>query len=220
MQANDMPDFLNLMTGLGALYGKPMNEPLIEIYWRALSRFDFAAVKEALQAHIDNPDAGQYMPKPADVVRYLEGSSQTQALQSWSRVVKAIGQIGCYRSLIFDDPVIHAVIEDMGGWVNLCKVTEDELPFRAQEFAKRYAGFVLHPPATYPKQLAGIFEQQNSMQGHKVEPPVLIGDQQKALLVYQGGSDAALQYHTPSLPIAQLVKQLAAPTNQTQKEDL
>jgi hypothetical protein len=210
MQTSDMPNFLNLLTGLGALYGKPINEPLVEIYWRALQRFEFPAVKEALQAHVDNPDSGQFMPKPADVVRYLEGGSRTQALQAWSRVVKAIGSIGCYRSLVFDDSVIHAVVSDMGGWVQLCKVTEDELPFKANEFEKRYTGYVLHPPETYPKQLTGVIEQQNSSQGHEVEPPVLIGDQHKALLVYRSGGDTALPYHQPAVPLTHLVQQLPA----------
>lgn len=217
MQTNDMPNFLILMTGLGALYGKPINEPLVDIYWRALQRFDFASVKEAFQAHVDNPDSGQYMPKPADVVRYLEGSSRTQALQAWSRVVKAIGSIGSYQSVVFDDPIIHAVVAEMGGWVQLCKVKEDELPFKANEFEKRYAGYVLHPPEKYPKQLTGILEQQNSIQGYEVKPPTLIGDQQKALLVYQGGGEAALPYHQPAVPLAQLVNQLPVPISHPSK---
>lgn len=192
MLASDMPNFLIQMTKLGALYSKPINEPLVDLYWRALKRFDFPAVEEALQAHIDNPDSGQYMPKPADVIRYLEGGSHTQALQAWSRVVKTIGNIGSYSSVIFDDAIIHAVIADMGGWIYLCKVTQDELPFKGDEFEKRYTGYVLHPPEKYPKKLTGIFEQQNSSQGYVIESPTLIGDQHKALLVYQGGSEAAL----------------------------
>jgi hypothetical protein len=202
MTHNEMPEFVKLMTGLGMLYGKPMNEFLIDIYWQALQMFTFEAVKTALQTHVQNPDAGQYLPKPADVVRYLEGSSHTQALQAWSLVARAIRTIGCYESVVFDDPVIHAVIADMGGWLELCRMTEKEMPHRAREFEKRYTAYVLHPPVDYPKQLVGLIEAKNSLQGFPVKPPLLLGDSRQAWLVYEQGSDyrlpAALLTHDDS----------------------
>ena len=202
------------MMGVGTLYGKSINELVVELYWQALQRFDFADVKEALQACVANPDSGQFMPKPADVVRYLEGSSQTQALRAWSAVVEAIRRVGGGTSVVFDDFLIHAVISDMGGWIGLCRVMEEELPFRGNEFTKRYAGFVAHPPLAYPKQLTGFYEQQNCVNGQPVDPLVFIGDREKAVLVHQGGSDAF------SLPIAQLTQQLSAISNQNSEENL
>src|SRR5262249_41248898 len=95
----DMTKFVKLMTGLGILYGKPMSEQLIDIYWQALQSFSFSAVKEAFNAHVRNPDTGQYLPKPADVVRYVEGTGATQALQAWSQVIRTIRSVGCYDSV-------------------------------------------------------------------------------------------------------------------------
>ena len=207
MLTTDMPDFINLMTGLCVIYGKSMNKALADIYWRALQRFDLPAIKDAFQAHVDNPDTGQFMPKPAEVVKYLEGSTSTQAMQAWTRVERAIGSVGSYRSVVFDDPLIHAVIADMGGWVQLCKTDVKELPFKANEFAKRYASFVLHAPQTYPRQLTGLLEQQNGQLGFKPEPPALIGDKQKALAVYQHGGDNTLLVHQPTLPLQRLIQE-------------
>lgn len=202
MEMRDMPEFIQMLTGLGVIYSKPINEPLIDLYWRAMNRYDLPAVKEALQAHIDNPDTGQFMPKPADVVRYLEGSSRTRAMQAWSKVMDAIKHVGAYQSIVFDDPLIHAVIQNMGGWTNLCKVKNDELPFRANEFEKRYVGYVQHAPISYPKQLTGITEHCNQIQGFPSPPPVLIGNQQQALLVYRDGShNMAAMIHQPLLPL-------------------
>jgi hypothetical protein len=180
----DMTEFVKLMTSLGILYGKPMSEQLIDIYWQALQAFSF---REAFNAHVRNPDTGQYLPKPADVVRYIEGSGITQALQAWSQVVRTIRSVGCYESVVFDDPIIHAVIEDMGGWLQLCKVTEKDLPFRAQEFEKRYQGYIVHPPHQFPKQLAGLIESCNHLQGYPKEDPLLIGDIAQAHQIYQQG---------------------------------
>lgn len=185
MQLAERKHFAECLMGLGVLYGKPVNAFLIEIYWQACARFDFSAVQQALQAHVNNPDQGQFMPKPADIVRYLEGGSHTQALQAWSKVMQAMNSAGCYASVVFDDPRIHAVITEMGGWIALCKTKVDEQPFKAREFEKRYAAYVLHSPENYPRHLVGMIELQNSAQGYPVGTPLFIGDHAKALAVYQ-----------------------------------
>ena len=204
----DMTEFVKLMTGLGVLYAKPMSEHLIDIYWQALKNFSFAGVKEALNAHVRNPDTGQYLPKPADVVRYLEGAGQTQALQAWSQVVRTIRAVGCYESVVFDDPIIHAVIEDMGGWLQLCKITQKELPFRAHEFEKRYLGYVLHPPQHFPKQLIGLIESQNNLQGYGSDQPFLIGDIVQAHQTYRQGC-AASEMTLPHFKLKTALKMLS-----------
>lgn len=190
MKASDLCEFTRVLTSISTLYGKPMSKPLMELYWAALQGFDLSAVKQALQAHVNHPDTGQYMPKPADVVRFLQGDSRTQALQAWSQVLRAIREIGSYRSVIFEDPVVHAVIQDMGGWISLCQVLDKDLPFRERDFTARYVGFIHKPPAHYPKQLLGSFAHQNAIQGYPAEPPVCVGDPQKALQVYRQGQGA------------------------------
>jgi hypothetical protein len=188
MKKTEMSEFSKLLMGIGALYGKSMTPALIEIYWQSLQAFGFSQVKAAIHAHVNNPDTGQFLPQPADVIRYLQGSSESRGLQAWSRVLRAIQQVGCYSSVIFDDPLIHAVIDDMGGWIQLGKLQEKDIPFRAQEFVKRYMGFVLNPPKSYPKQLTGLVEHQNNCMGYPSDPPLLLGDKQKALQVYEQGT--------------------------------
>lgn len=202
MTQDDMPAFVQMLTGLGVIYNKSINEPFIDLYWRALKKFELAAVKRALQAHLHHPDHGQFMPKPADVVRYLEGSQQTRAMQAWSKVVDAMKRVGAHETIIFDDALIHAVIHDMGGWVYLCKTIVDELPFRAHEFEKRYSGFLQQPPLHYPRQLTGIIEHYNAMQGYFSPAPVLFGDATQALRVYQNGHHAMgrMIQRLPELP--------------------
>jgi hypothetical protein len=218
MLTPDLPAFHRLMKGLGVLYSKPMHEPLLEIYWRALERFDFASVKTALHAHVGNPDTGQFLPKPADVVRYVEGNRATQGLRAWSFVEHAIQSIGGYRSVVFDDRLTHAVIEDMGGWITLCRTTLDELPFKANEFEKRYAAYVLHPPTTYPRQLRGILARDNQASGQPIAPPVLLGDVPRAEAVYARGGETALAYSpTTAASLAQHITASFSITPHTQE---
>ena len=180
MQQSDLQNFGQQMALLGEVYGKAISVLLIEVYWRALQDFEWEDVDLALQAHVNNPDCGQYFPKPADIVRFIEGTGETKALKAWSKVEQAISRVGRYESLAFDDPLIHAVLEDMGGWVRLCGMTFDDMPFQAREFQKRYMGFVLKSPTHYPPYLCGLFESENAKNGHSVKPPLLIGDPQKA----------------------------------------
>lgn len=60
------------------------------------------------------------------------------------------------------------------------------MPFKAREFEKRYAAYVLKPPENYPRHLAGLIELQNSATGNLVPLPEFIGDVEKAKEVYYG----------------------------------
>ena len=208
MEACDMPKFLNLMAGIGELYAKPLSTHLIDIYWQSLQSFELIDVEMALQSHINNPDCGQYFPKPADVVRFIEGNGETKALQAWAKVEKVIIQVGSYQSICFDDPIIHAVIEDMGGWVKLCSVKNEELPFRANEFQKRYLGFTRKAPPRYPKYLMGIAELDNSKNGYAIEAPLLIGDPEVARKVIEEGGGTSLKVQSLSQAVLQISKKL------------
>lgn len=176
MHANDRIAFHQLLTSIGALYQQSLHEGVIAIWWRVLSHIEFQSVRQALNAHVVHPDKGQFMPKPADVIEHLEGSTESQALKAWSLVAKAMREVGGYSSVIFPDARIHAVIRDMGGWIALCQSKLVDLPFRAREFEKRYQAMVRHPPADCPHQLTGFLEQQNRLDGYLPPEPIRIGE--------------------------------------------
>jgi len=173
----DRSDFSEMLTYVGALYGRDVSPGVIDLYWSALQQFDLSAVRQALDRHVKSPDAGQYMPKPADLIRMMGGTSSDAAMQAWAKVERAIRTVGGHESVVFDDPLIHRAIDDIGGWIKLCAVLEDDLPFRARDFQALYRGFAMRreiPP--YPRQLIGRFEAQNRMAGQQVAEPVLIGN--------------------------------------------
>lgn len=201
MQAHDRPVFAKLMAALGELYRKPLSNALIELYWSNLKQFDIQAVMNAVNTHIQNPDKGSFMPQPADLIFYLEGSTATQGMRAWAKVNHAIKHIGAYASVVFDDALIHVVINEMGGWIKLCEMKEEEGPFRAREFEKRYASYVMNKPKTYPKRLVGIVDASNSPKGFKEQLPMLVGDSDAALKIYSEGSDrcTSISYQPLSL---------------------
>lgn len=192
MHPTEKPAFSVILTGcLQELYDKPVSPALLNLWFACLQHYPSAEVQGAFERHLVNPDSGQFPPKPADIVRLIDGSGDGQALLAWAKTERALRTIGGYRSVVFDDPLIHAVISDMGGWIRLCEGQADELPFRQQEFAKRYRALLLATPPAYPAHLCGRTEMGNRSGGFAAERPLLIGDPDRAARVLLNGGASA-----------------------------
>ncbi|WP_104401796.1 DUF6475 domain-containing protein [Vibrio penaeicida] len=189
MNLSEKTLFAQLLYLTASLYmRKDLSREMLGVYWKALEHYDLEEVRTALNQHVRNPDTGQFFPKPADVIRLLEGTTDTRGERAWSKVHDAIGSVGVYSSVVFDDAVIHAVINEMGGWVTLCHTDSDELPYRHNEFVKRYQSYATQSPATYPRVLVGLSEAGNLQSGQPVDPPMVVGDGEKVRQVYRCGS--------------------------------
>ncbi|MDN2710626.1 DUF6475 domain-containing protein [Janthinobacterium sp. SUN118] len=193
MTQDDYEDFAGMVGGITELYGRATSEFAIAIWWGALRQYDLAAVRQAFDRHVRNPDSGQFAPKPADLIRMMGGTTQDSALVAWAKVDRALRVVGTYRSVAFDDALVHRVLTEMGGWTALGVKTEKEWPFIAKEFENRYRGYRMrneHPE--YPPILVGLAEAQNAQAGFEGEGPTLIGDQEQAHRVIAFGSTQPL----------------------------
>jgi hypothetical protein len=195
METSDLQEFGTLWSDAREQVDKTTSPSQIDLAFEILKKYDINDIRAALVGHMSNPDTGQFAPKPADIVKHIEGSKGTRSARAWTKVEKAIRQVGSYQTVVFDDPTIHAVIDDLGGWIKICEVTEHELPFKAKEFETRYQGYALNGiPECWPKKLTGMCEHQNATQGFKSPPPVLIGNQERAQRVFdKGGTGGGLQ---------------------------
>lgn len=215
MKPSDRATFGQLLSGVYAFYGKEASDFALSVWWQAMSPFDFKAVAEAMNRHCVNPDSGQFLPKPADVVKMLQGSTQDSALVAWAKVDRAVRTVGTYRSVVFDDPLIHRILTEMGGWIELGRKTEEEWPFVRNEFVNRYRGYRMRSETPdYPPHLVGMSEAQNAKAGFQVEAPLLLGNPETAAKVARRGTNAPLLTVTP---MGQQVPRLAANEGQSQK---
>jgi hypothetical protein len=194
MNDQDRFEFQDVWTGAYALYGRSVTESMLELSFVALEHYSISDVSRGVTAHIRNPDTGQFAPKPADVIKHISGNSQSAGGEAWAKVDLAVRCIGSHRSVVFDDPKIHAAIERLGGWQKLALTSGKEYPFLQNKFLKLYQGFTVQPPATFPRKLIGTCEHENSLtdtfgRGHAGDEPALIGDAEKARQVYQAGGD-------------------------------
>ena len=193
MVDHELPEFAKTLTAVADYYGKELSENVVDLWWNGLREYNLGAVQKALWAHVRNPDTGQFMPRIADVAKLTQGRTDDQAAIAWSKVDQAVRRVGTYQCVAFDDPVIHRVLLDMGGWVYIGGKDDSEWPFVAKEFQNRYRGYRMRDETPeYPPVLIGMANAHNSQNGFRQNPPILIGDERKAVAVLKGGTTAPL----------------------------
>lgn len=204
----DKKDFFKLVGDVYAFYRKDFSAFTGKVWWAALKRFDYEAVEDAVGRHSVNPDTGKYCPFPADIVQMLEGATIDSALVAWSKVDRGIRVVGPWRSVAFDDPLIHVVVTEMGGWTMLGNKEDKDWPYLKNEFSARYRGYRSRSMVPdYPPVLLGMSQANNAKEGHQSnEPPTLIGNAKAAQNVMLLGT------HKPMLAITQMGAETAAAT--------
>lgn len=189
MIEEDRRPFSEMIGATYDFYKRDITPPILELWWESLAGFDLAAIRGALSRHFRNPDAGQFIPKPADVIRELGGTTADASMLAWALVVRTLARIGSYESVTFDDPITNRVLHDLGGWSWLgTNLTDKEAPFMEKRFrdayrAWRHRGLV---GTELVQRLPGIFEMHNGFKGYKITPPKLIGHPSRAGLIARG----------------------------------
>ena len=196
---NDRREFAELITGIAEVYGKPMSKAGMRLWWSALERFSDDEVNQALNDHVQDAERGQFMPKPSDIVRKIEGTPGDAANAAWAKVEDALRRVGGGPSWVFDDPKIHRAIQQIGGVAALSNCpTERDLTFLREQFCKRYASPQNQGP--YPARLQGWHQQGE---------PVLIGDPDRAKSVLSGGQSGHVPLTSARDVAAGLLEQMS-----------
>jgi len=194
---------LEVLAGVHDFYGKEMSDFAAQVWLQAFQGFDSEQVTKALSAHLMDAERGQFMPKPADIVRQLQGTNTDRSVMAWGKCLEAAAKVGAYQSVAFDDKVIHAVIEDLGGWVRFCRTEFDDLSYLQKRFCDAYKAYAGRGDFGYPSKLLGEHDISNAPKGIS-GTPVLIGDANTARLVLENGSKVAKAQITRASDVLQL----------------
>lgn len=195
MQLSDKPAFAALLTDALAFYRQDVSGFALSVWWAACERFDLEQVRKALTAHAMDPERGQFAPKPADMVRQLEGTATDRALLAWGKVQSAIQSVGAYTDVVFDDPAIHAAIEDLGGWPKVCRGELKDLSYLQHRFTEAHRAYTGRGQFDYPRRLTGDRspDAMYAKRGLPPPKPAVVGDKEKARKVYSLGSSSGKQ---------------------------
>lgn len=156
MEKNDFEPFRKMMALTAEQYGKPMSPELIRFYFDGLAHMPLADVRTALTAHVRNTEVGQFMPKIADLIRTVEGTSEQAA---YAALAKVNARFNGGPQAEFD-PITLAVIRDMGGLQTIGMRQSDEWQsFGSKDFVKRYQIYAARGDANAPGYLPGYFER-------------------------------------------------------------
>jgi hypothetical protein len=160
-------------------YKENLSEGVINFWLAGLSEFSTEEVSFAFGKWMRSSDR---MPKISNIVEIIKGSGEDLALAALIKVENAMSRYGSYATVVFDDPIIHAVIPELGGWVRTCRLTENEFTWWKKDFRERYQHHLRYGTLTnLPPKLLGIYDEKNLLFGEKPQKPAVIGDYEKAI---------------------------------------
>lgn len=213
MQPSDKPVLLSLVSDCLAYYGKPASEFTLSVWWQACRSFTLEQVSKALTAHATDAERGQFAPKVADIVRILAGTTTDRAALAWGKVHEAMSAVGAYQDVVFDDPAIHAAVEDCGGWPKMCRTELKELSYLQHRFCESHKAYTARGTFDYPRRLGGDRspDSEYEKKGLPLPRPAIVGDAERARLVHAGGGagKTAISFQ----PVLDAVPRLDAPRN-------
>lgn len=143
MTDTDKPKFEAIMRGLAENFGDSLSPVGIALRFEALKSYPFDEVKAASLSILANRRYTK-MPTVAEFLTYLGGGSADDRAQvEAGKVWMALGSVGAYKNVLFDDPVTQAVIvQTFGGWQKLCRETMvDQQKWFIKDFCAAYGAF-------------------------------------------------------------------------------
>ncbi len=213
MTETERPEFMKLLISTADLYKQELSSDVVELWWNSLKSFGLNRVRQAFSKHIQDPAKGEWMPKPANIIAKLKGSPERSALLAWTEVEEAVSKVGRYETVQFADPVINAVIRNLGGWISLCDQNLDE-PWTQKEFERRYLAYS-EIGAGLNEPLPGLLRIQN--RGHRGDPRMLAancGDQVRMI----GGDPGAKLLPMPEDKTEEVLKKLRQKVSRNLRE--
>ena len=213
MQPNEREAFAALLSDVHAYYRQNVSEFTLTVWAQALQSFSLEQVRNAMTRHATDPERGQFCPKVADIVRILQGTHTDRAQLAWGKALEAMSAVGAYQDVVFDDPAIHAVIEDLGGCPKVCRTESKDLSYLQHRFCEAHKAYTGRGTFEYPRRLMGDRspDHEYEAKGLPVPRPALIGNAEQARIVYQGGNVAGKTAITYSADLSRLLPRPPTP---------
>ena len=132
---------------LGEVFDKKITGGLIKIYWETLRQYSDEQVANAVTSHVRT---GTFFPRPADLIKLIDGTSEENAHEAWAEVMR---QLTDFASAKFD-PATEKAVQAMGGAEYLSHMSYRDLEFKKKGFVDYYESI------TDRQENAGIESQQ------------------------------------------------------------
>ncbi len=169
MTENDGNKFKELITAINVTYGEEFTQPQTLLWWNMFKPYSIEAFEQAVYQHMSDPDQGIFSPKPANIMKFINGTTkqndqqlEDKAMLAWMVIIGEVKRIGSYGSLKLEDKQALAAVRALGGWKFICSKTESELVWLQKEFVATYQTFENTPTEALPNNLPGRILLENS----------------------------------------------------------
>jgi len=145
-----------------------------DAWWLLLHDEPAAQVMARAVALAKSPERARYgMPKPGELLE--ENDAQARALVAWDALLGAANDP--YPSLEFEDEVLSAVVDSMGGWLAVCRMPlwGDGLRFAQKDFERTYIAFA-KAGRRGPKHHIGLEEEHNGTRWPELTRTITVAD--------------------------------------------
>jgi hypothetical protein len=136
---NDKQRLVQTLLGVYGFYERELTELHIRIWTDALAGISIATLEEAFARHLRDPDAGRFIPKPADILRQIKGSNEDAALVAWGDVLSSARAGGGFRGDVC--PATREAVAAMGGFSVICRANEDQNGFLQRRFVDLFKAY-------------------------------------------------------------------------------
>ncbi|MBW1728794.1 MAG: hypothetical protein JRJ62_14755 [Deltaproteobacteria bacterium] len=179
MNDADFAQFSEMLLAMAEIYNKELSGPTIKLYWQILKPYPIEKITIAAQNILTRRKYSTF-PLPADFIEYInpQASLEERASVAVELVLDKMEFKGSWYSVSFEDKLIHATIERLGGWIKLCaevrQMQSKELPFWKRDFIRLYSALAKMPNLESPgSRLIGRCEADNIARGY-LNPETMI----------------------------------------------
>lgn len=142
MTLRDIRHFAALMLEMAALYRYPLGSKLMALYWQDLKVLSLSDLKIAWQKHRLTAEQGRYMPKPIDLLTAGASVVTEEAEQAWLDILQQVRDKGPYQRFEYSNPVVKAVVAELGGQGFFCQSSNLHLNHQRQLFIRCYQAYL------------------------------------------------------------------------------
>jgi hypothetical protein len=125
----DRSAFAAFMLGLGEVYGEPVSDARMEIYFGALADLELDEIQQAATAHVR---LHKFFPRPSELRDAVLGASEDRADLRWNDMLRIVRKYGYHRTppdeAWPDAAMKRAALDLYGGWKGLCASLPGEGP--------------------------------------------------------------------------------------------
>ena len=138
MNKSDRNKFLAILETLHTMHDKQGSKVLIDLYWSVMKPYSIEKFTTAVENHISDPDKGMFFPKPADLIKVMQGDTNKAASKAWQSVIRRLERLGDSKPFESSDTAVLEALGAIGGYNRLCTLTYTQINDLEKQFLDSY----------------------------------------------------------------------------------